>query len=404
MPAQSMDRRQLFVIAICFCLMVFTATITVGVMPVYVVRLGADPAATGLYLAFNFLGVTVGNIAGGWLTDRVGQRKRIALVSYLLWIPAALLLTQATTVAGVILVTGLMWLPGGIAIAAFNGIVGLSAGAHERGRVFGWLALSTGAGGLTGGLIGGPVAELWGFPVLFVILAAVAGVMFMIATSIRDVPARPAVGKRTEKAAEASAVVQSGLGMLMYMLLLANFFARLGPTVSDLGRPLVMLQHNMNAADVSGAIAFSSFVTLPLPLLLGWLSDRLGRKRLLIVFYGLAAVGILLLSAASVVWHFWFSAALVSVVNAANGVGQAFVSDLSDAGTIGRSLSLYTSSHFIAAMIGLGVAGYVMQGIGIHSTLLLGTASLVIAMGILLRMRPPVLTLAGDVAGAAISK
>ena len=77
MPAPSMDKRQLFAICICFCLMVFEATLTLGVMPVHVVRLGADPAATGLYMAFSFFGATVGNILGGWLTDRIGQRKRI---------------------------------------------------------------------------------------------------------------------------------------------------------------------------------------------------------------------------------------------------------------------------------------------------------------------------------------
>jgi MFS family permease len=166
----------------------------------------------------------------------------------------------------------------------------------------------------------------------------------------------------------------------------------------------MMLQLNMNTVDVSNAIAVSAAITLSLPLILGWLSDRVGRKRLLVLFYGLGTVGILLLSVANLPWHFWLSAALVSVINASGGVGQAYVADLSDAKVVGRSLSLYTSSQFIASMIGLGGAGYVMQGIGINPTLLLGAFSLVIAIFILLAIRPAARGLTGSTMGAAISK
>jgi MFS family permease len=384
----SMDRRQLLVICICFGLMVFEATLTLGVIPVHVVRLGADPAATGLYMAFSFFGVTAGNILGGWLTDRFGQRKRHALIGFLLWIPAALLLTQATTVPGITFISGLMWLPGGIAIAALNSIVGLSAGEHERGRVFGLMTLSTGAGGLIAGLIGGSIAEQWGFPALFVLMAILPGVMLLITTSIRDVSPVPASTPQTPAEPAVSETMQVRPGVMVYLLLLATLFARLGLTVSDLGRPLAMLQINLNAADISNAIAFSAAATLPLPLILGWLSDRIGRKRLLVLFYSLGAVGILLLTMATEPWHFWLSAALAGVIIASNGIGQAYIADLSDAKTIGRNLSLFTSSGFIASMIGLGGAGYIMQGVGIQSTLLMGVGSLVIAVLLLLRMHP----------------
>ena len=110
-PNRRINQWQLIAICTIIGLLVFDATMTLGVIPVYVVRLGADPATTGLYLAFNFFCVTIGNIAGGWLSDRIGQRKRIALISILIMIPIPLLMTQATTVGGLILASGLMWLP-----------------------------------------------------------------------------------------------------------------------------------------------------------------------------------------------------------------------------------------------------------------------------------------------------
>lgn len=392
----AMDKRQLTAISICFGLIYFEATITLGVMPVYIVRLGADPATTGIFLAFQFFCVTIGNMAGGWLTDRLGQRKRITLISYLLWIPAALLMTQARTVGEVILTTGLIWLPGGVAVSALNSILGLSAGESERGRVFGWVAFTNGIGGLIAGLIGGPIAERWSFPILFVMMASLVGIMFFITLSIRDVDATP-VTLQKQNEVGAPAVTQAGVGSLVYMLLIANLFVRLGPSASDLGRPLVMLQLKMDATAVSNAIAFSAAVTLPLPLLMGWLSDRIGRRRLLILFYGIGALGVLLLVVAGVAWHFWFSATLVSILNASNGVGQAYIADLSDPKAIGRSLSLFSSSNFIANMIGLGSAGYVMQAIGINPTLLLGASFMIIGLNILLRMRLPAPKLASIV-------
>lgn len=400
--ARSMDRRQLLAIGFCFCLIRLEATITLGVMPVYAVQLGADPAATGLFMAFNFLGVTVGNIVGGWLADRSGQPRRFAVISSLLWIPLALSMTQATTVTGLILTSGMMWLPGGVAIATLYSILGLSAGEQERGRVFGWVALAGGLGALIAGLVGGPIAEGWSFPVLFIMMALGAGALLVITSVlIHDVAMPSETGTQTPRRPDAATVIQVGLSSVVYLLLLSRFFAGLGPTVSNLGRPLAMLQLNMNTNDVSSAIAFSAAITLPLPLILGWLSDRVGRKRLLILFYGFGIMGTLVLIAASTAWHFWLSAALVSLVDTSNGIGQAYIADLSDSNTIGRSLSLFTSSNFIANMIGLGGAGYVMQSIGINPTLLLGAMSLLIAIGLLAAIRPGRSQLPKHLMGAA---
>src|SRR5688572_11804777 len=101
--AITMNKRQLLLLCLCIGLINFEGTITVRLLPVYAIRLGADPTTTGLFVAFAFLTVTLGNIAGGWLSDRIGIRKPILLLSCLAWIPAALLMTQATDMPGLIL-------------------------------------------------------------------------------------------------------------------------------------------------------------------------------------------------------------------------------------------------------------------------------------------------------------
>lgn len=390
LSALSMNKRQLLFLCLCMGLIPFEAALTVKLLPVYAVRLGADPATTGLFVAFAFLAVTLGNITGGWLSDWTGIRKPILLLSCLVWIPADLLLTQATTVPRLILLIGLVWFPGGIVIAMLSSIAALSTVEGERGKVFGLIALASGSGSLLAGLVGGPIAERWGFPVLFVVMAAASMVILIIATFIQDkYTPRQTAKPQIQDGAPAGA--QLGIGHLVVLLLVSRLLVRLGQFVGSLALPLTMTKLGFDATAVSSTIAVSAAVTLPLPLLLGWLSDKAGRKRFLLVGYGLCALGVLQLIPARVLWQFWLSASLLALVEATNGVAQAFVVDLAPPQAIGRSISLFNTTSMFAGIVGLSGAGYLIQTIGISPTLLLGTCLPLIAIGLLLRLRKPAL-------------
>src|SRR5437762_3505836 len=58
----TMNRQQLLALCLCTGLIIFEGTTTVGLLPVYALRLGADPATTGAFLAVAFLTLTVGNL------------------------------------------------------------------------------------------------------------------------------------------------------------------------------------------------------------------------------------------------------------------------------------------------------------------------------------------------------
>lgn len=380
--AITMNKRQLLALCLCSGLIIFQGATSTGVLPVYALRLGADSAATGLFQAAGFGGVMLGNIIGGWLSDRVSRRKTVMLISLAVWIPATLLLTQVTSVAQLTLMVGLMWIPGGIANAMVVTIMGLSAPGQERGRAFGLMGVSAGIGSLVTGLVSGPVAERWGFPALFVVMTALVVVKLIIATFITEPPTKP-------KTETASGTARVPLGRLFYLLLLANLFSRLGMFSSDLVRPLAMTALDYDAAAVSSAIAVSAAVTIPLPVILGWLSDKLGRKRFILISYGLGTLGLLLLIPASAIWHFWLSATLVAMIFSTNGVTQAFVADLVPPQAMGRGISLLITSSFLAGILGLGGAGYVMKALGMNVTLLLGAGLLACAVALVMRVRQP---------------
>jgi hypothetical protein len=57
--AFTMNKCQLL-LWLCMGLIPFEAALTIRLLPVYAVRLGADPTTTGLFVAFAFLAVTLG--------------------------------------------------------------------------------------------------------------------------------------------------------------------------------------------------------------------------------------------------------------------------------------------------------------------------------------------------------
>jgi MFS family permease len=383
-----MDKRQMLVLCLCCVMIAFQGTVTVKLLPVYAVQLGADPTTTGLLIAFAFLAVTVGSICGGWLSDWLHVRKPILLISAAIWIPAALSMTQATTIPWLILTTGILWLPGGIVLALISIITALATVKEERGQVFGLQALASGIGALLAGALGGVIAERWGFSMLFVVMAATSMLILLIALFIEDNPL-PGEGPQPKTDDGRPVGAKVSLGQIIPLLLAAHLLVRLSLLAGELGAPLAMTQLGFTAAAVSSAVAVSAAVTLPLPLILGWLSDKAGRKRLLLLCYGIGALALLVLASSTWIWHFWLAASLMAISGAGNGVAKAFVADLAPPQAIGRSMSLFDSISLFAGIIGLSGGGYLMQSLGISSALLLSVCLPVMGMILLLRLRAP---------------
>jgi len=99
------------------------------------------------------------------------------------------------------------------------------------------------------------------------------------------------------------------LGGRFTLLLLASIVASTAVFVGRLGTSLAMNELGFVAAAISSTGAMSGAITLPLPPLLGWLSDRVDRKRLMALCYLTGTVGLLALTVSGSLWHFWAAAA-----------------------------------------------------------------------------------------------
>jgi DHA1 family bicyclomycin/chloramphenicol resistance-like MFS transporter len=180
---------------------------------------------------------------------------------------------------------------------------------------------------------------------------------------------------------------QSSFGSTFYLLLAANLTASIAMFVSNLGRPLSMNALDFDATAISSVIAVGSAITLPIPAIIGWISDRVGRRGLIAVCYLLGAFGMVLLMLSTSLWHFWLSSVLMTFINASNGLTSALVADIIPRRSLGHGLSLINTGGFLAGIIGFAGTGYVIEGLGLPVTFMLGATLPLIAIVLLLPIR-----------------
>jgi MFS family permease len=140
---------------------------------------------------------------------------------------------------------------------------------------------------------------------------------------------------------------------------------------------------------IASTAAVGGAVTLPFLPLMGWLSDQLGRKRLLALCYLLGMAGLLILAASVSLWHFWAAASLLYVFTfASRGVGAALATDLVSQESLGVGMSLFEATRWVGGIIGFTATGYTVQNLGIISTCILGAVLSLTAIVLLIPIQP----------------
>ena len=147
-------------------------------------------------------------------------------------------------------------------------------------------------------------------------------------------------------------------------------------------------ESQQSAANLIGLLALCS---VPLIILFGWLSDRMGRQRLLAGCYTSAAASLLLLNVVDGPWPIFVALLLFTGTEIGSGLNWALVGDLFGRrrfATIRGMLSpLYNSALFIAPV----AAGWVKDETGSYEIVLwVGAGLLVAAAFVFLSVKKPV--------------
>jgi len=363
-----------------FCCLV-SSTIGSGLaplLPVYATDLGASPSQIGAYLSLSCLSIALGFVFGGWMADRFQRRKTLFICAGMVTMPLTYLMGSMSNIWQLAAVTILAWFNLSVGVIQVWNLAGIFADPSGRGRIFGLLSSTAPMGALLGGLSFGFVADRWGYARLFVLIAGLLAAWTLAGLLLQDrqVDKPPPAQKTTPGAA-------SWLSGPFVLLLLATFLLGVAHVVGMLSRSLSMDRLGLSATAISSTGAVGGLVSLPMPAILGVLSDRLGRTRCLYICYALCSTGLLLLALPNALWVFWVAMSFLFVARSgANGVSSAMITDMVSMDSLGKGFSMGSTAALVGGIVGYPFAGYAIDRLGLETTLVLGAT--LPALGILL--------------------
>jgi MFS family permease len=297
------------------------------IIPLFLTSLGAGPAALGLIEGFAESLASLLKAFSGYIADRVGKRKGLTLVGYLSSALGKVILSLATGWGTVLCARSVDRLGKGIRTAPRDALIAESAAQGTRGRAFGLhrgmdtagAVIGVGAAYLiiTGG--NGEYAHVF----LLSILPAFIGVVLLF--WLKE-PSR-VQGQKTSRPVLRWRVLPKNLRLFLAIALVfslgnsSNAFLLLRSSGPGHGPGEVLLLY----------LAYNvSYMVWSYPA--GWLSDRLGRKLVLIcgyAIYGAVYLGFALFDPAQSTWLPWVLFSLYGVYSGlTDGIEKAFVTDL----------------------------------------------------------------------------
>jgi MFS family permease len=340
------------------------------VLPLFLAQvLGAKTAAIGLIEGVAETTASLLKMASGWLSDRMGRRKELAVLGYALSACAKPFLYVANSWGGVLGVRFADRAGKGLRTAPRDALVADSVNPRRRGLAFG-LHRAGDTGGAVFGIgvallvvrsveAGGGAFDRGTFQRL-VLLSMVPAFLAVIVLALgaREV-------RRTSKAAGDAAPAKGrrlGREFLLFVGVMVVF--TLGNS-SDAFLILRAQDVGLSVTSVLGMMLTFNLVYAAVATPAGALSDRLGRKRLLLLGWSIYALTYFGFSMARVGWHAWLlMLAYGAYYGLTEGAAKAFVADLVPADARGAAYGVFHAAIGLTALPASLLAGVLWQGIG----------------------------------------
>ena len=368
---------------------------TVALLPLYAIERGASATGSGLFLAFAFGCLALGTFAPGLLPKNFAHRRALLVSSGILEILLSLLASRTTTLLPFVAISGGLYLSGGILLAQTAVLTGLAAPEQERGTAFGILGMTNGLGSLVGGFGAGWLADRFGFSAVFegtavVGLLIVAGALLSIESRVEQTVSGAGQGPQIAGGIEQASrrlrpIAAVGAGLLL--LLASNLFLSVTNSAMNLGRSLVMDQHGFSKLTINLTQSMSGAVGLVVAFALGWLSDKVGRRWVLVVSYLLIGAGLLVLGLSQQLWHFYIFAALIAFITVPGAIGPAYVMDVVAREDAARGVSFFQAIFWVGNIGGLVALGIAFQRLGTVTPILFSALFPVAGIAFLLLIR-----------------
>jgi len=339
-------------------------------IPLFLVNvLGVRTAVVGTVEGVAETTASLLKIVSGWLSDRLGTRKGLAVFGYGLSTVAKPLLYFATTWGWVLGVRFAERAGKGIRTAPRDALVADSVSDRERGIAFGLHRAGDTAGAVVGLVVallvllatqrGGLTLTRGTFQVLVVasVIPAVLGVL-VLAIAAREAPPARARDARLPR------FTLAGVDRRFRTFLLIVVVFTLGNS-SDAFLVLRAQNAGLSLAGIMGMLITMNVVYACVAGPAGALSDRFGRRRFLVAGWLVYAAVYLGFARASAGWHAWALMAVYGVYyGMTEGVAKAYVADLVPPEQRGTAYGVYHAAVGITALPASLIAGLLWQGVG----------------------------------------
>jgi len=340
-------------------------------------------------------------LVSGWLSDRLGQRKSLAVFGYGLSTLAKPFLYIASSWGVVLAVRFSDRVGKGIRSAPRDALVADSTSPNEMGRSFGFHRAMDTMGAVLGLSVAALIVYLvqrggleltWhAFRTLVIagIGPAVLAVL-MLLLFVRE-KKRAAQPKSADPAAgqpvcESPAKAAPDGRFKLFLVIMVLF--TLGNSSDAF---LILRAQNLGFSVVGVLVLFVAFnlVYALAAMPAGMVSDKLGRKRVIVVGWAIYALSYLGLALASATWQLWLLFALYGLYyGISEGVCRAFVCDLVPAERRGTAYGWYHTAVGISLLPASVIAGWLWHLIGPAATFYFGAGMAGAAMlGFLLLIR-----------------
>lgn len=356
------------------------------------------PAATYRALELDVPGFALGLLAAsyavfplllavptGGLVDRLGERRLMAIGSAVVLSCSAFLLLWGSSIVALVIGTALLGAGQLACVVGQQAVVANNAASSRMDSAFGYLTFAASLGQALGplaiSLVGG--ASIRPDTQAIFLLSVVMGLVLFATTFV--VPAH--VSARRKKAVSAgtgSAVsLLKSPGVARALATSATVLAVVDLTMVYL--PALGADRGLTAATVGAMLTVRAVFSMVSRLLLGRVSRRIGRMRLLVVSLALSTAA---LAAAAVPMPAWLLFGVMAVLGLGLGIGQpltmSWLSAQAPAGQRGRALALRLAGNRVGQVVLPSAIGVVAAGLGAGGVFL---ASAVVVGGTLLLLR-----------------
>jgi MFS family permease len=361
--------RNVWVLGVTSFLTDVSSEMIINLLPLFLANvLGAGTAVVGLIEGLAESTASLFKVFSGWLSDRLGRRKWLTVTGYGLSTLAKPFLYLANSWTWVLGVRFADRVGKGIRTAPRDALIADSTGEDRRGLSFGFHRAMDTAGAFCGLLIAAGV--VWGrqasggvlhratfqtVVLLSIIPAALA--VLVLAGGAREVPGRTGGGERPSFTLKGFETRFRGFLLIVVLFTLGNS--------SDAFLVLRAQERGLSVLAVMGALLALNLTYTLVSGPAGVLSDRIGRRRVIIsgwLLYGMVYLGF---AFAGTGWQVWLLYAVYGVYyGVTEGVVRALVADMVSSERRGTAYGLLNAVVGATAFPASVVAGVLWQGAG----------------------------------------